>query len=184
MTARELKFAIILSILSIILAFLAICISILSNPNLEVENKKKIAKLPSSKDLDLKGFKKVEDVDIALSESFATLYLKTDCYQLRMVITRDQGFSIKDALDGKRFYRPLTHDLLVDIIEMFNITPEFVKIVEFKNNTYYAKLILRGGRRIAIFDCRPSDAVAVAVRVNIPIYINEEMLKERAEYIC
>ncbi len=192
MVSKELlKFTILLSLLSIILAFLAIYVSLLSNFSMQSATTEKskiyrgeVSKLPSAKDLDLEGFKKVDDVDVVLSGNFATLYLKAGCYQLKMTITDDQGFSIKDALNGKQFYRPLTHDLLIDILDMYNITPEFAKIVEFKNDTYYAKLILRRGRRISIFDCRPSDAVAIAVRANIPIYIHEDVLKERAEYLC
>jgi bifunctional DNase/RNase len=59
-----------------------------------------------------------------------------------------------------------------------------VKITEVKNNTFFGKLILRQNGKILSLDSRPSDATAIAVRTNSPIYVKTELLKEFGKKIC
>ncbi len=74
--------------------------------------------------------------------------------------------------------RPMTHDLLLSIIEKLGGKLEKVVISELKNNTFYANLIIdQQGKEISI-DARPSDAIALAAQNNTPIYVEKEVLDE------
>jgi len=78
--------------------------------------------------------------------------------------------------------RPLTHDLISNILKGFTITVERVVITELKNSTYFARLILQQanelGRKIVELDCRPSDAIALAVSQKRPIYVAQALFDQ------
>ena len=76
--------------------------------------------------------------------------------------------------------RPLTHDLLVGIVETMGGELDSVVISELKEHTYYANLRIRYEGEIIEVDARPSDAIAVAVTCDptLPIYVEEEVLNE------
>ena len=76
--------------------------------------------------------------------------------------------------------RPLTHDLLVDIVDTMGGELDSVVISELKDHTYYANLRIRYEGEIVEIDSRPSDAIAVAVTCDppLPIYVEEEVLVE------
>ena len=74
--------------------------------------------------------------------------------------------------------RPLTHDLLSDTIELLGGELQDIYISELRDHTYFAKLRIRHEGEIIEVDSRPSDAIAVAVTVNVPIYVAEEVLNE------
>ncbi|NUS73722.1 MAG: bifunctional nuclease family protein [Corynebacteriales bacterium] len=71
--------------------------------------------------------------------------------------------------------RPLTHDLLKDVLEHLSVEVEGVEITELRENVFYAELILGQGARIS---ARPSDAIALAIRVGAPITCAEAVLDE------
>lgn len=76
--------------------------------------------------------------------------------------------------------RPLTHDLLVGIVETMGAELDSVLISELRDHTYYASLRLKCEGELVEIDSRPSDAIAVAVTCEptLPIYVNEEVLEE------
>jgi len=74
--------------------------------------------------------------------------------------------------------RPLTHDLLNHVIEQMGGEIQDIIISELKEHTYYAQLRVRHEGELIIVDCRPSDAIALAVAAQVPIYVNEEVLDE------
>lgn len=76
---------------------------------------------------------------------------------------------------GLRPSRPLTHDLMRDLIEAFGVTVEAVEIVELRDAVFYAELVLGNGARVS---ARPSDSVALAVRLGTPIRCTEKVLQE------
>ncbi len=79
--------------------------------------------------------------------------------------------------------RPLTHDLLRDIISRLGATVKQITVTNLKDDTFFAEIILGvNGREITI-DSRPSDALALAVRANVPIYANEEVLSKAAIFL-
>jgi len=76
--------------------------------------------------------------------------------------------------------RPLTHDLLVNIVENLGAELQDVVISELKEHTYFAKLRVRHEGELIEIDARPSDAIAVAVTCDpqLPIYVSEEVLND------
>lgn len=77
-------------------------------------------------------------------------------------------------------FRPMTHQLLKNIVEELGGRIEEVVITEMKDHTYYAVLKVRTGERVLEVDCRPSDAVALAVHHSpmLPIFVSEQVLNE------
>lgn len=71
--------------------------------------------------------------------------------------------------------RPLTHDLIKNLLEAFGHTLQEIRIVDLQEGTFYADLVFDGGRRVS---CRPSDAVAIALRVGVPVFVEESVLAE------
>ncbi len=76
--------------------------------------------------------------------------------------------------------RPLTHDLLVTVVEQLGAEVQDVVISELRDHTYFAKLRIRMDGELVEIDSRPSDAIAVAVTCEppAPIYVSEEVLEE------
>lgn len=74
--------------------------------------------------------------------------------------------------------RPLTHDLLNNVIESMGGEIQDIVISELKEHTYYAKLRVRHEGELIEVDCRPSDAIALAVAAHVPIFVNEDVLNE------
>lgn len=80
-------------------------------------------------------------------------------------------------LKGTQFPRPLTHDLLKNCIDRLGGSVEYVLVNDISQNTFYAQIhIIKNGKK-DIIDSRPSDAIALAVRVNAPVYVNEKVLE-------
>jgi len=102
--------------------------------------------------------------------------LKGECTELNFFISSEQASAIEEGLSNATKFRPVTHDVLVDILEGFEIKPVMIKITTLSENTYFAELTLQEWNRFLIVDLRPSDAVAIAVRTNTPIYVNEELV--------
>lgn len=83
--------------------------------------------------------------------------------------------AIMFKLQNLYFPRPLTHDLLKACIEKLSGKVEYVVITKIEDNTYYAEIhILKSNEKIVI-DSRPSDAIALSVRTDSPIYVEEEL---------
>lgn len=74
--------------------------------------------------------------------------------------------------------RPLTHDLLRSVIEALGARVSAIAVTELSNDTYYARVTLEVDGRTLEIDARPSDAIALAVRVRVPIYADESVLEK------
>jgi bifunctional DNase/RNase len=82
------------------------------------------------------------------------------------------------ALQGIVTARPMTHDLMKNVLEELTVQVERIAITELKDGTFFATIQMQhGGERYEI-SSRPSDAIALAVRVNVPIFAAEEVLTE------
>ena len=95
-------------------------------------------------------------------------------------IGKPEADSIALALGGVMTPRPLTHDLVKNILGGLKIKLAKVVITEILDNTYYAVLYLADGKKDVPVDSRPSDAVAVALRVNAPIFVEEGILEKKS----
>lgn len=98
--------------------------------------------------------------------------------QLSIFIGGPEATAIAFALEGVETPRPLTHDLFCDVLDELDATLERVVITELRDTTYYADLHLGGPDGSSVVSARPSDAVALAVRVGCPIFASEEVLDE------
>jgi hypothetical protein len=88
-----------------------------------------------------------------------------------------EATAMATELEGIKMARPMTHDLLRNILNQLGGTVECVEVTELKENTYYALIYLSvGGRELAI-DSRPSDALALALRTKSPIYVAKAVLE-------
>jgi len=91
---------------------------------------------------------------------------------LPIVIGTVEAVSIRMHLSAIKSPRPLTHDLMASILTDTGISIERVVVDALVNNTFHAKLhIIDAGGNLRVADSRPSDAIALAVRFNAPIYI-------------
>jgi len=92
-------------------------------------------------------------------------------------IGKPEADSIALALGKVVTPRPLTHDLIKNILDGLKVKVSRIVITEMVDNTYYALIHIDTGASEVAIDSRPSDAVGVALRINSPIYVAEEMLE-------
>lgn len=107
--------------------------------------------------------------------------VESPCRTLHIFIGTPEAASIHCAIEGIQPARPLTHDLLVTIIELFEAEVTRVKITDEVEGTYLAELHLDTLEGPKIISCRPSDAVAIAVRTGADIYASEVLLERNGE---
>ncbi len=93
-----------------------------------------------------------------------------------------EAASMATELEGIKPQRPMTHDLLRNVMGELGATVEAVEITELKENTYFAQIQMRArdGRAIQI-DSRPSDAISLALRTKSPIYVAKQVLEVSSE---
>ena len=84
--------------------------------------------------------------------------------------------SITIALQGVAIARPLTHDLIISVMNALDIRLERVEVTNLENDTFYASLILEQNGVRKIIDSRPSDAIAIAIRAKAPVFVDEDIL--------
>ena len=101
---------------------------------------------------------------------------------LPIFVSSDQAQSMQLALDGEPFDRPLTHDLFVQMVAEFGGAIDRVRIDDLADGTFYAKVDTEqyhGGERAdLVFDARPSDGIALALRVDCPILVSDTVLDD------
>ena len=95
-----------------------------------------------------------------------------------IVIGIFEATSIDRRVKGMPSPRPLTHDLITNVIDQMGGELQDIYISELRDHTYYAKLRIRHEGELIEIDCRPSDAIALAVTAKVPIYVAEDVLGE------
>lgn len=106
----------------------------------------------------------------------AVVQLKSECAEMSIFISLWQASAISEGTFNTTPFRPSTHDIIVDILEGYGIEPIMVRVTKIEENTYFGELVLQTWNHVLILDIRPSDAIATAVRTNIPIYVNESLV--------
>jgi len=96
-------------------------------------------------------------------------------------IGKPEADSIALAIGKVVTPRPLTHDLIKNMAQSFKMKITKIAVTEILDNTYYALIYLNDGKDEVTIDSRPSDAIAVALRVNAPIYVEESVLVKRSK---
>ena len=95
-------------------------------------------------------------------------------------IGKPEADSIALALGKVATPRPLTHDLVKNIISGLKVRVSRIVVTEIFDNTYYSLIYLTDGKKEVPVDSRPSDAVAVALRVNAPIFVEDGILEKKS----
>ncbi|HEY9648289.1 MAG TPA: bifunctional nuclease family protein [Chroococcidiopsis sp.] len=117
-------------------------------------------------------------LDAATKSPIVLLRDGSERRQLPIYIGPDQAKAIMAALEGQVPPRPLTHDLIVNILEDWGMTLERVVIHSLQDSTFYAVLTVKQGEAKKEIDSRPSDAIAIALRTNSPIWVMEEVIAD------
>ena len=95
-------------------------------------------------------------------------------------IGKPEADSIALALGKVATPRPLTHDLVKNIIDGLRVNIVKIVVTEITDNTYYALIYLNDGKKETLVDSRPSDAVAVALRAGAPIFVEDNIMTTRS----
>ncbi|MGE5333680.1 MAG: bifunctional nuclease family protein [Nitrososphaerota archaeon] len=122
----------------------------------------------------------VESVRINLATSQRVVILKdaqADRY-LFIWIANPEAYSIAMELQGTSSPRPLTHDLLKTVITELGGKLSSIIISDLIDDIFYARLVLDADGRHVEIDSRPSDAIALAVRMKVPIYVAENVMEQ------
>ncbi len=92
-----------------------------------------------------------------------------------------EATAIASELEGIKFARPMTHDLFKDVMDLMDARVVKVEVCDLKNNTYYAQIhFIHNGRELTV-DARPSDALALSLRVKAPIFVSEEVISNSSQ---
>ncbi len=120
----------------------------------------------------------IESIRVSLMNYQRVVMLKEKMAEryLPIWIGPAEADAIAVKLQGVTVPRPLTHDLLLSVINTLGATINSIIVSELKNDTFYAKVILNVDGGQMEIDSRPSDALALAVRAEVPIYAEETVL--------
>ncbi len=113
-----------------------------------------------------------------------TVHLTGDCYDISFDVTLDQAYSITKGVERTVASRPLTHDILKDILDNFGVEVLQIRIDRYINGIYYATIVLKQGNNILELDARPSDSIALALRTGNALYIGKTFLEANGARIC
>ena len=163
-------------ILSILLNFYLVNYNVFTKikPSKILVNDKNISEV-----LSLEGFK-----EVSVNVSGQYIALLDNCTAIVATTTEQQADSIDRALTNRVEIRPTTHDLIKNVFDEFGIEILRVKIVDMHDGNYFSDFIIKQGNKILNLDVRPSDAVAVALRMNVPVYIKNELMDKYGQNIC
>lgn len=102
-----------------------------------------------------------------------------NAHVLPIWVGKTEGDSIRLALDNGVPARPTSHDLITSLVTHLGVTISHVVVTEVQNNTYYATIHLSANGLERTIDARPSDAIALALRVKCPMYVVQDVLNKR-----
>jgi hypothetical protein len=123
---------------------------------------------------------KIETIQVSLVSSHRIVVLReldSDRY-LPIWIGPCEAEAISVGAKGIDVLRPLTHDLVVNVLDALGAELLYIYINDLADNTFYATLLLSTGEAEIEVDSRPSDAIAIAVRTGVPIYVAESVLRD------
>lgn len=93
-------------------------------------------------------------------------------------IGSNEAEAIAMRLQGGTVPRPMTHDLLANMIAELGGDVQHIVVNDLRNNTFYARIAVEQANRLNLVDSRPSDAIALAVRIEVPIYAEEGVMEK------
>ncbi len=99
---------------------------------------------------------------------------------LPILIGPFEATAIALALEGTAVPRPLSHDLMRNLLESLSAKLEQVVVHDIKDSTFFAKLVVRTNGEVQEIDARPSDSIALALRMHAPIFVSDKIALEEA----
>ena len=115
-------------------------------------------------------------LDTRTGSPIVVLHDKQNRRALPIWIGSAEASAIIRKIENLNVVRPMTHDLIPDIIQKTGYELDRIEINDVEQETYYATLFLKKGDEVLEIDSRPSDAIAVAIRVDAPIYVTANVL--------
>lgn len=119
-------------------------------------------------------------IDLLTHDPVVILKDMDGSHYLPILIGPFEATAIALALEGAAVPRPLSHDLMRNILESLETALEQVIIHDIRDSTFYAKLILRCDGELQEIDARPSDGIALALRMKAPIYVTDKIVLEES----
>jgi hypothetical protein len=177
MKKKSIKVFKILSVVAFLLS-LAVFVYFIVLPLLPVE-----VLLPVLSETSTLGYERVVPNAYA-EEGIGVIILSSKCYVVEGNTEEWIANSIVNGLANRTEFRPDAHDILRDLLKSLDIEVLMVKVVDMVNNTFIGRLVLKQGNKVVSLDVRPSNGIAIAVRVGAPIYMREDLLKEYGKYVC
>ncbi len=89
-----------------------------------------------------------------------------------------EATSIASALQKVNFDRPMTHDLFKNFIDLLNMKVQKVEVCDLKDNTFYGRIFFSSSEKKFNMDARPSDAIAMAIRFDAPIFVDDKIIEK------
>jgi bifunctional DNase/RNase len=128
----------------------------------------------------MEGFERVivygVSFDVASKQPIVLLKVETTNRFLPIWIGQPEAAAILMRLQKAELPRPMTHDLLAATLERLSATVSAVVVTELRENTFFAVIVIDADGQEIRLDSRPSDAIALAVRTESPIYVSSELL--------
>ncbi len=115
-------------------------------------------------------------LDTRTGSPIVVLHDKQNRRALPIWIGSAEASAIIRKIENLNVVRPMTHDLIPDIIKQTGFELDRIEINDVEQETYYATLFLKKGDEVLEIDSRPSDAIAVAIRVDAPIFVTANVL--------
>lgn len=117
-------------------------------------------------------------IDVQSNSPMVILEDKKGNKMMPIWIGLNEARAIATELEGITLPRPMTHDLMKNVISGLNASLERVIVNDLKNSTFYALVVIRFKRKSYQFDARPSDAIALALRFSVPIYVEKSVFEK------
>ncbi len=95
-----------------------------------------------------------------------------------IVIGNNEALAIDRRLKGQPTPRPYTHELLASVVEKLEGKLERIVINDLQDHTFFARLVIRQNAKMIEIDCRPSDAIALGIAGNVPIFVADHVMNE------
>ncbi len=125
-----------------------------------------------------KGYERATVWDLVPAEDGAAVLLldSSSTTVLPIFVGGTEALTIRLDMDGKRYERPLTHDLLTSLLRELGASAVKSQIDDVRDDTYFGSVFVRQGERIVQLDARPSDAIAIALGSGAPLYVSRSVM--------
>jgi bifunctional DNase/RNase len=123
----------------------------------------------------------IDSIRVSLVSPHRIVVLKDDAeHFLPIWIGPFEADAIRIALEGNQVARPLTHDLFKNLLQEVGGAPSHIVVTDLRNETFYANIVMTLNGKEIDLDSRPSDAIALAVRFQVPMYVEPGVMKQAA----